>query len=258
MFSPSPRQACASHAHTSSISSNLLSVPTGHQRSGSFGSSGTSVTSVWTSPSPSSAIATSVIENDRSAQGELFKLDKEEEIPDNPFAFTPKQLSKLHDPKDLNVLRSMGGLEGLVYGLRTNVQTGLSADEDQLHGKRTHQDVLHELEMRKKQRLQEDIDKKSAEDSSSQQNEDEKGDLRRKDSIASVKRKRSLSSRRGTMSSVKSQVPSGGFSDRKRIFSGNRIPVRKPKSIFQLMWMALHDKILVFPHSVAISDLRFF
>ena len=251
----------ASHAHTSSVASNLLSVPPSNQRSGSFGSSGTSVTSVFTSASPSSALTSSVIEDDHSAPRELLKLDNEEEIPDNPFAFTPKQLRKLHDPKDLNVLRNMGGLEGLVYGLRTNVKAGLSADEDHLDGQILYRDVLHELETRRKQRVQEDIDKKSIEDgdksTSEKLKEDKQGDLRRKDSSASAKRKFSLSSRTTTLS-IKSQAPSGGFSDRKRIFSENRIPIRPPKTIFQLMWMALHDKILVFLLPVGFSDLRFF
>jgi len=254
--SPS-RQVSASHAHTSSVASNLLSVPTTHQRSGSSGSSGTSVTSVFTSPSSSSPLASSVVEEEHSAKRESFNLDNEEEIPDNPFAFTPKQLAKLHDPKDLEALRSMGGLEGLVYGLRTNVKAGLSADEDHLDGEITYRDVLHELETRRIKRVQEDIHKKSIEDgdtsTSENINEDKQGDLRRKDSSASAKRKFSLTSRTTTLS----VRPSGGFSDRKRIFSENRIPIRPPKNVFQLMWMALKDKILVPMVPFGVSDLRF-
>jgi Ca2+-transporting ATPase len=210
------------------------------------------VSSVWTAPSPSSALASSVIEDDRSENAELLNLDDDEGIPDNPFAFTPRQLSKLNDPKDLNILRSMGGVEGLVYGLRTNVQGGLSADEDLLEGQISYRDVVHELETRKKQRVQDDIDTKSVSNdgdtAAPERHEDDRGELRRKGSSASAKRKISLKDRTGTVASGTAQAPSGGFSDRKRVFAENRIPVRKPKNIFQLMWMTLHDKILVSPY----------
>ena len=41
--------------------------------------------------------------------------------------------------------------------------------------------------------------------------------------------------------------PHGGnrFRDRRRVFDENKIPVRPPKSILELMWIALHDKVLV-------------
>jgi Ca2+-transporting ATPase len=38
------------------------------------------------------------------------------------------------------------------------------------------------------------------------------------------------------------------FEDRERYFGRNVLPKRKPKSIFQLMWMALQEKILVSLH----------
>ncbi|KAK5134990.1 hypothetical protein LTR08_005942 [Meristemomyces frigidus] len=37
----------------------------------------------------------------------------------------------------------------------------------------------------------------------------------------------------------------GGFDDRKRVFSDNRLPERKGKTIFQLMWLAYNDKVLI-------------
>jgi P-type Ca2+ transporter type 2C len=143
----------------------------------------------------------------------------------------------------------MGGLDGLVIGLRTDIQAGLSADEDHLNGKVTFGDVLHELETCRKQRVQDGIDNKSIENegqtSSPENLKGEKEDLRRKDSSGSAKRRLSLHTSNASMLSIKSQAPSGGFSDRKRIFAENRLPVRKLKGIFQLMWMALNDKILV-------------
>ena len=36
------------------------------------------------------------------------------------------------------------------------------------------------------------------------------------------------------------------FRDRRRVFGENKIPIRPPKSILELMWIALHDKVLVY------------
>ena len=45
------------------------------------------------------------------------------------------------------------------------------------------------------------------------------------------------------------------FADRKRIFSDNRLPVRKPKNIFQLAWMAYNDKVLILLTCAAVISL---
>jgi Ca2+-transporting ATPase len=53
--------------------------------------------------------------------------------------------------------------------------------------------------------------------------------------------------------------PSGAkenaFADRQRVFSDNRLPVRKPKSIFQLAWMAYNDKVLILLTCAAVISL---
>ncbi len=236
--------------------SNLLNVPTmtipaNHQRNGSFGSSGTSA---WT-PSSSTGLASSDIGDNKSDIRALIKSGPQDpEIPNNPFAFTPKQMAKLHDPKDLNILRAMGGLDGLVYGLRTDVKAGLSPDEDRLEGNITLQDVWHELETRKKDKVQQSISDKDVNEEEA--NEKGKEHETTQEPQRSETRK-STASRRPTLMSTKQTAASKGFSDRKRVFSENRIPARKPKSIFQLMWMALHDKILVVPQYYHAYDRSF-
>lgn len=45
--------------------------------------------------------------------------------PDNPFAFRPEQLAALHDPKNIELLHTFGGLDGVAKGLHANVHTGL-------------------------------------------------------------------------------------------------------------------------------------
>lgn len=45
------------------------------------------------------------------------------------------------------------------------------------------------------------------------------------------------------------------FSDRKRVFSDNRLPTRKPKNIFQLAWIAYNDKVLLLLTGAAVISL---
>jgi len=52
----------------------------------------------------------------------------------NPFAFTPALLSKLISPKNLDILREMDRMDGLIYGLRTSVENGLSSEEQHFRG----------------------------------------------------------------------------------------------------------------------------
>jgi Ca2+-transporting ATPase len=47
-------------------------------------------------------------------------------VADNCFAFSPGQLNKLFNPKSLPALYALGGLHGLEYGLRTDLNAGLS------------------------------------------------------------------------------------------------------------------------------------
>ncbi|KAH7160996.1 hypothetical protein EDB81DRAFT_714091 [Dactylonectria macrodidyma] len=51
------------------------------------------------------------------------------EVTNNPFDYSPGQLNKLLNPKSVDALRALGGLQGLVQGLRTDINTGLSVDE---------------------------------------------------------------------------------------------------------------------------------
>ena len=131
--------------------------------------------------------------------------NSQSEPPDNPFAFTPEELgSKLYDGKDLKVLRDMGGLIGLAYGLRTDLRQGLRWDEDKLDGRVTRRDILEHIR-----------------------------------TVHHLSLSQSALYMGGSSA--------GGFSDRRRVFGENKIPVRPPKNIFQLMWIAMHDKVIVRP-----------
>ena len=112
----------------------------------------------------------------------------------SPFAFTKAQVGKrLYDPKDLNFLGAIGGLDGLSLGLQVDLSKGLSPDEE-----------LHPVSLEDVWRL-----------------------------LA-----------RGERHEIVNGAD-GDFRDRQRVFGENKIPIRPPKNILQLMWIALHDKVLV-------------
>jgi Ca2+-transporting ATPase len=161
----------------------------------------------------------------------------------NPFAFTPKDLTKLHDPKDLSALRALGGVRGLLLGLRSNAKEGLSSEEYVLGGKVTLEDVLSTAEVEgpgsgaeKTMALQPEMSRSLR---SRNENFGEAGS-------ASIQHASTL--RRISTMSLPSHTPQP-FQDRKRIFSTNRIPQRRSKNLFLLMWLILQDRVLVLPRA---------
>lgn len=111
-----------------------------------------------------------------------------------PFAFRPKLLAELVDPKSIPHLKDIGGPYALVKGLGTDQHKGLSPH------------ALGQVEV-----------------------SDEK------------------SGGEGPYAAT--------IADRQRVYGVNVIPVRKSKSLLQLMWIALQDKVLVCGHFMAISPV---
>ena len=66
------------------------------------------------------------------------------EVENNKLAFSPGQLGKLINPKNLPTLRALGGIEGLERGLRTDLKGGLSLDKMVLDGVITFEDATRE------------------------------------------------------------------------------------------------------------------
>ncbi|KAG0267855.1 hypothetical protein DFQ27_008131 [Actinomortierella ambigua] len=103
-----------------------------------------------------------------------------------PFSFTPSELMDLIDPKSVEKLEEYGGPVGIVAGLHTDAERGLSTSNQPLSSVSAGQ-----------------ASEKTANDSSV------------------------------TMH------------DRTEAFGINAIPQKKGKNIFQLMWLALQEKILI-------------
>lgn len=182
------------------------------------GSSTTDVTYVntTTSDSPPKAYASS---DQKHEAGEHAVIpDSEALVPDkgteadfqrenNPFAFTPGQMGKLFNPKSLGAFHALGGMAGLERGLRCDRVAGLSVDEKNLDGSVSFDEAT------------------AATTPSSDDTAVEEPVMVNDRSAA--------------------DVGSGTFNDRKRIFGDNILPQKKQKSIFQLMWLAYNDKVLI-------------
>ena len=141
--------------------------------------------------------------------------EKDFEVLNNPFAFSPGQLNKLLNPKSLSAFKALGGLRGLEKGLRTSITTGLSIDEARLEGSISFADATNS----------------------------ERG--KAFDNVPLVRR---------TQQDVADQ-PGGQFEDRLRVFRDNRLPKRKADSIFVLIWRTYNDKILILLTIAAVVSL---
>ena len=142
------------------------------------------------------------------------------EVENNSFAYSPGQLGKLLNPKSLAAFHALGGLKGLEKGLRTDRSWGLSLDEKQLDGKVSFEEAV------------------------SAASADEPADVDPR-----------LLSRRTTSLTAAARRKEDGFQDRKRVFGDNHLPEKKPKSIFQLAWLAYNDKVLILLTVAAVISL---
>ena len=191
----------------------------GHSPTNYSGETSVSSLASTTDGRASTAVSNENIINDRDA----LKADKPEDevdfrVEDNRFAFSPGQLSKLLNPKSFAAFYALGGLRGLEKGLRTDRIAGLSLDEKQLDGTVPMDQAVaygHDKS------LGEPPDR--------------------------------LLHRATTTGTRKFDEDS--FLDRKRIFKDNRLPEKKPKSIFELAWMAYNDKVLILLSVAAVVSL---
>ncbi|KAH6711782.1 calcium-translocating P-type ATPase [Leptodontidium sp. MPI-SDFR-AT-0119] len=176
-------------------------------------------------PKPTLAVAQEVtadfILHDKEALAPDPGTEKLFEIEENPFAFTPGQLSKLLNPKSLSAFYALGGIAGLEKGLRTNTTSGLSLDEAELDGAVTFQEATSVVSSH------EGVNGKS-------------------NGVAQV----------GSNTAV---LPSGSsdelYEDRKRVYADNRLPEKKSKSLLELAWIAYNDKVLILLTIAAVVSL---
>ncbi|KAI7903186.1 PMCA-type calcium-translocating P-type ATPase [Cokeromyces recurvatus] len=146
----------------------------------------------------------------------------------NPFAFTPEQLSALMDPKNLPLLRSYGGLEGVARGLHSDLQKGLIPYTS------PHQNItLNQIFKEKDDSVYV-----------------EEVECKRTPTLHSLARQ--LTHR----TDISVPTPdTAAFPQRKEFFGTNTLPDAKSKSIFHLMWIAFQDKTLILLAVAAVVSL---
>ena len=232
----SPYNSLLSNARINEMPSNFLAVPGSRSRANSTDSedeylSATSVggdTVVGASNSSKGQNLREVPEsfdngaiiNDPDALKEDPGTEKDFKVEDNRFAFTPGQLAKLLNPKSLSAFYALGGLEGIEKGLRTDRRSGISNDEYTLEGTIPFESIHRGV---------------TGHPETSEGNH--------------------VTATNTASSSHANDRAEDKFSDRKRIFGDNRLPERKPKSIFALAWIAYNDKVLIILTVAAVISL---
>ncbi|KFA53171.1 hypothetical protein S40293_03137 [Stachybotrys chartarum IBT 40293] len=156
------------------------------------------------------------IMNDQNALKPDANMESDFEVENNPFAFSPGQLNKMFNPKSLSAFYKLGGLRGIEKGLRSDRKAGLSVEESNLNG-----NVSFEEATARNDKLE---------------NEGARTEPARQPAGAQTS----------------SPAP---FVDRKRVFSDNRIPEKKGKSLLQLMWITYNDKVLILLSIAAVISL---
>ncbi|KGQ00979.1 calcium-translocating P-type ATPase, PMCA-type [Paracoccidioides lutzii Pb01] len=143
--------------------------------------------------------------------------EKDFQVENNPFAFSPGQLNKMLNPKSLNAFVALGGLHGLERGLRTNLTSGLSIDETKLEGTVTFDEATKYAASGKYQPVF-------------------KHELAKMPTEAGF--------------SVESQ-----FVDRLRVYQSNKLPEREADGFLVLLWRAYNDKIIILLTIAAVVSL---
>lgn len=138
-----------------------------------------------------------------------LELLQDEGLDPAPFMFKPYQLAHMLDPKSLDTLTSFGGTTGLLRGLGTSAEYGLSAKSLPRSG--------------------------TVKSTSANSNKD----------LPTI----TLTEPSGIVREPSNQDDHPAYhttlDDRKRIYGENLLPQRPSKSLLQLMWLALKDKVLV-------------
>jgi Ca2+-transporting ATPase len=158
-------------------------------------------------------------------------LDLENDVDATPFAFKPIALASLLDPKDFNTLAKMGGITKILQGLGTHPTSGL-----------------------RKKALQRSETYKTRQAAAAGVAEGG-GPVREKSDTSDSLPGIVVTSPAGDVDSGGEKAPqdfdedgpaySATLDRRRKVYGENIIPQRLSKTLLQLMWLALKDKVLV-------------
>ncbi|KAI0787507.1 calcium-translocating P-type ATPase [Fomes fomentarius] len=186
-------------------------------------------------------------------------LARDETIDAGPFAFKPYRLASLVDPKNLDLLKEMGGITGLMKGLGTHRKRGLSKKALGKVADASHHGSF--VSPSDKDGRPGAGDDPGAGAGASQRHD------RQPETAAGDVPKLVLTGPGGEgvsiVGSASEDEPEAGggptydaaLEERRRVFGANVLPVRPSKSLLQLMWLALKDKVLVLLSIAAVVSL---
>ncbi|KAH7310594.1 hypothetical protein B0I35DRAFT_357918 [Stachybotrys elegans] len=127
--------------------------------------------------------------------------------PDTHFAFSPARLYHLLESRSTGYLEQLGGIRGIAIGVRSDVESGLGADEDELDGVVTAKAALAAART---------------------------GEAPKIEPLAAAH----------AHTKPRLRHHEDGFRDRKHTYGTNRLPKPHRKSFLQLAWMAFNDKLI--------------
>ena len=163
-------------------------------------------------------------EDDGLQTAHQIELAQDAAIDPSPFRFKPYELAHMLDPKNIGTLGGFGGIDGLLRGLGTNADTGLVTNTQHAHSSQNP----HNFNLG------------AGEDAPQQPNpgagEDSNGGM-----LPVIV----LTKPNETFSENDKLVFSATLEDRRRVYGENVLPTRITKTLLQLMWTALKDKVLV-------------
>jgi len=166
----------------------------------------------------------------------VLDLKQEADLDVRPFAFKPLQLASLVDPKSLETLESMGGIDAVLRGLGTHPIHGLTTKAGTMSSHPGSPDPTYPDT---KGVPTADIDPPKPNITITSPTGVPEG----------LQSTASLGDGTGVSLPAVSPSPEDVYGttieDRRRIFGQNFIPQRPSKSLLQLMWLARQDKVLV-------------
>jgi len=177
------------------------------------------------------------IEEDEHLTAHQIELAQDAAIDPSPFRFKPYELAHMLDPKNIGTLVAFGGIDGLLHGLGTNPETGLATNIQHPHSSEISHE--HTLGVGEELTRQHDLPNTGA---------GEKSDGGILPVIV-------LTKPNETPSENDKLVFSATLEDRRRVYGENVLPTRVTKTLLQLMWTALKDKVLILLSIAAVISL---
>lgn len=220
-------------------------------------------------------ISSDATETEDQPQHDAIDVSKDQDIDCGPFQFKPYFLASLVDPKNMDDLTSIGGVKGLLAGLGTSRKRGLGkkALVRVDHDASSHPGLIPEnRNADERPHADADVRESSAGAGEGASQRHDRGTEEAGEAVPGIvvtgpggdhgeegdrgggdddgAKKHAM----GDDVDEKLDGPAyeASLDERHRVYGENVLPSRKSKSLLQLMWLALKDKVLVRAFGIAL------